>query len=237
MLCRFTIYMFPAEFHTWSLLHLATVAICGGLSAATPILAQRSALATQPLRVRRLVGWGCLVAWIINTAYWMMPERFALGSSLPIHFCNVANIFGALAVLRQSRLFQGVIYFWAGLYVWAFLTPTVGVGPARLGFWVFWIYHFFIALALAYILLIDRFRPSFRDLLHSSAFTLAYVAFMALVDHFTGWNYGFLGAETPDSPTPVDVLGTYPLRIVWMILLGAVAFFLLWLPFCRLKRH
>lgn len=225
--------MLTAEFQSWSFLHLATLAVCAGAAAGVALVVKRSPDAHRRLLVRRVVGWGCIVAWMVNTAYWMMPARFDLSASLPIHFCNVANIFGALAVLRGHRLFQGVIYFWASLYIWAFLTPTVGIGPAQVGFWVFWIYHAFIALAFVHVLLVDRFRPTFRDLLHSSAFTLGYVALLTCLDFLAGWNYGFLGNDMPGTPTPVDLLGPYPLRILWMILCGAVAFLLLWLPFCR----
>jgi hypothetical integral membrane protein (TIGR02206 family) len=213
------------------------VLVCAAVVATPPLLVRRSGRAPTRRRVRLFVGWGCIAAWLLNAVYWMMPARFDLASSIPIHFCNVANIFGALAVVGRVRLFQGVIYFWAGLYIWAFLTPTVGVGPAQLGFWVFWIYHAFIALAFVHVLFIDRFRPAFSDLLRCSGFTLAYVAFLAVLDRFGGWNYGFLGDDTPSSPTLVDILGPYPLRIVWMVLIGAVVFFLLWLPFVRKPSH
>lgn len=228
--------MLAAEFQTLSFVHLLTIAVCVGMGTATPVLVRRGD-ERRSLLIRRLVGWGCLAAWVMNTTYWMMPVRFELSGSLPLHFCNVANIFGALAVLRRMRLFQGVIYFWSGLYLWAFLTPTVADGPDRPGFWVFWIYHLFIALSFVHIVFIDRFRPAFRDLLHASVFTLVYVAFLAVVDALTGWNYGFVGDDVPTNPTPVDVLGDYPLRILWMVLLGAVVFLLLWLPFCRKPRR
>ncbi|NIP96980.1 MAG: YwaF family protein, partial [Akkermansiaceae bacterium] len=136
MLAPHSVSMLPAEFHTWSPLHLVTLAVCLGLAGATHLLAHRSGTGQGRQRLRFAVGWGCIAAWILNTGYWLMPVRFDPASSLPIHFCNVANLFGALAVLRRMRLFQGVIYFWIGLYSWAFLTPTVGVGPARMGFWV-----------------------------------------------------------------------------------------------------
>ena len=228
--------MLAADFQTLSTVHLLTLAVCVGMGTAAPVLARRGD-ERRRLLLRRIVGWGCLVVWVINTGYWMMPDRFRWDGSLPIHFCNVANIFGALAILRGMRLFQGVLYFWAGLYLWAFLTPTVAEGPDRPGFWVFWIYHLFIALAFVHIVFIDRFRPTFRDLLHASAFTLCYVALLAIIDAIAGWNYGFLGNDIPENPTPVDVLGPYPLRILWMILLGAVVFLLLWLPYCRRARR
>ena len=225
--------MFLADFHAGNAQHISTLTVIAA-AAAGVILAARRFTAEQHRRALKLfVGWGCIAFWILNTAYWMSPAHFDLGSSLPIHFCNVANIFGALAILRGMRLFQGVIYFWSGLYIWAFITPTVGYGPESWGYWVFWIYHSFILFALAYLVFIDRFRPTFRDLLQSSLFTLGYVFFLAIIDAIAGWNYGFLGNDVPGAATPVALLGPYPLRILWMILIGAVIFLLLWLPFRR----
>jgi uncharacterized membrane protein YwaF len=63
------------------------------------------------------------------------------------------------------------------------------------------------------------------------------VFLLSLVDRIFGWNYGFLGEATPDVPTPVDMLGPYPLRIVWMILIGAMTFVLMWLPFAAKRRR
>lgn len=51
----------------------------------------------------------------------------------------------------------------------------------------------------------------------------------------TGWNYGFVGAGKPGQPSPIDVLGPYPLRVLWMILIGALLFLFLLLPWLRRK--
>lgn len=228
-----TILSFAEDFETLSLLHVATLVVCLGCAAAPPLYLRKNGNDLHHLRVRRMVGWGCVVAWIVNTIYWLWPSRFSMEDSLPLHFCNFANLLGALALLRGIRLFQGVIYFWSSLYIWAFLTPTVGLGPAYLGFWIFWFYHLFIAMALVHTLTVDRFRPTFRDLLQCSGFTLSCVLILAIMNAIGGWNYGFVGNDVPGAPTPVDVLGPYPLRILWMILIGATAFTILWLPFRR----
>ena len=222
--------MLLATFRVGSGLHLATVAVCLVLVGLFLVLA-RNASPERRRRLRAMIGWGCLLVWIMNTLYWAMPGRFSWATSLPIHVCNLANLIGAVAVLRHQRIFQGLLYFWAfSLCIWAFITPTVGLGPARPGFWVFWIYHLFIGLAVAQVLVVDRFRPSGRDLLNAILCTLFYVAVVATLDRVFGWNYGFLGASVPTVPTPVDLLGPYPLRLLWMCLIGAVAFVILWLP-------
>ncbi len=223
--------MILAEFQTGNSLHFAILSTIAAAGVLVGLSANRLAGRPGQRVLRCFVGWGCLAAWILNTGYWMMPARFSLDGSLPIHFCNMANVFGALAILRGIHLFRGVIYFWSGLYLWAFFTPTVSTDPSDWGFWIFWTYHAFIILAFAYIFGGDRFRPSFRDLLHSSLFTLGYVVLLTVLNAIAGWNYGFLGNHVPSAPTPVELLGPYPLRILWMILAGAAVFTALWLPF------
>ncbi len=223
--------MILANFQTGNTTHLVTLAVIAVAAALLALAIRRESPESHQRLLRLFVGWGCVVAWILNTGYWMLPERFDLAKSLPLHFCNAANVFGALAILKGIRLFQGIIYFWTCLYLWAFLTPTLGEGPGNWGFWIFWIYHGFIIFALVHIYRSEHFRPSFRDLLHSSLFTLTYVILLSIIDAFTGWNYGFLGNNVPGAPTPVDLLGPYPIRILWMILIGAFLFLLLWIPF------
>jgi len=219
------------EFRSGTAVHFAALAVCALLILTLGVTGRRSDSARRSGALRQSIGYGCLVVWLLNTASWLTPARFSWDRSLPLQVCNLANIFGALAVLRQQRLSQGVIYFWGlGLCIWAFLTPTLDVGPARFGFWIFWTYHLFIGLALVYVLTFDRFRPQATDLLSSLFVTYAYVAIVAAIDLAFGWNYGFVGPGRPTAPTPVDVLGPYPLRILWMTLAGSAVFVLLWLP-------
>ena len=222
--------MLLASFSTGSATHLITLAVITGLIVVLVVVTHPSTSDSRRAIVGNLVGWGSLAAGILNTAYWMSPPRFDPSQSLPLHFCNLANFIGALAVLKGHRLFQGVLYFWSGLCLWAFLTPTVRTGPDQPDFWIFWLYHGFIALTLVYVLRVARFKPSFRDLMRSTRFTLILVACLFTINAVTGWNYGFLGNDIPGAPTPVDLLGRYPLRVLWMILIGAAVFALLWLP-------
>lgn len=177
------------------------------------------------------VGIGCLTVWLVNTLYWLWPSRFVWEQGLPLHYCNMANLWGAAAAWTRRRLFQGLVYFWAlALCVWAFLTPTVRYGPTHPDFWVFWLYHGFIGVALAHVLMVDRFRPTGRDLRRVLAFTAVYTLFLVAIDWRWGLNYGFVGPTSPTSPTPIDALGPYPLRLVWIVMLAASLLTLCYLP-------
>ncbi len=226
-------------FRTGSPTHLLSLAACAGIVIAFVWLVRRwRAIPDEAERHRKLhrlrlfVGSGCLAVWLLNTALWTVLTPFRWEQSLPLQFCNLANLFGAIAVFRKGgRLFKSVLYFWATtLCIWAFLTPVLGSGPDGPEFWIFWLYHVFIPIAVLETFLVQRFRPSFRDLGNAIGFTLAFTLLLAVIDRIFGWNYGFVGPSTPQNPTLLDVLGPYPLRILWMILIASTLFFLAWLP-------
>lgn len=184
--------------------------------------------------LRRATGLGCVAVWLINTLFWATRQPMSWEQAIPLHYCNMANLIAAIAILGHRRVFQGLLYFWAfGLCIWAFLTPTVQMGYLYVEFWIFWLYHLFIGLGVVFILVADRFRPNCRDLGLAMLITAAYTFTLAVIDYITGWNYGFVGPSKPDSPTIIDGLGPYPLRLLWMALLAAGVFILLQLPFYR----
>ncbi|MCB1093520.1 MAG: TIGR02206 family membrane protein [Verrucomicrobiae bacterium] len=182
-------------------------------------------------RLKHFAGYGCLVVWVVNTVFWCLPSRFAWSSSLPLQFCNLANLIGAAAVLGGGRFWKTILYFWMPvLCIWAFLTPVLHGGYATFEFWIFWIYHLFIPLALTEVLVVQDYRPTFADLKKAWMFTVGYMALLAVPDYLFEWNYGFVGPSKPDSPTLIDVLGPYPWRLFWMIAIGTVLYLLVWLP-------
>ncbi|MCB1229672.1 MAG: TIGR02206 family membrane protein [Verrucomicrobiae bacterium] len=232
-------------FRTGSATHLISLAVCAVIVfafvrlirnwRAIPDSEKRHA---KLHRLRLFIGCGCLAAWLMNVIFWAVLTPFRWDQSLPLQFCNLANLIGAVAVMRRSgRLFKSVLYFWATtLCIWAFITPVLGSGPDRLEFWIFWIYHIFIPLAVLETFLVQGFRPGFPDLKNTVLFTLTFTLLMALIDRIFGWNYGFVGPSTPENPTLLDVLGPYPLRLLWMILIASGLFLLVWLPWRKVAQ-
>jgi len=224
-------------FSQGSPLHAACLAVCVLAVIVTTLLARRFRdHAAASRRLRLAIAIGCIVSWIASNGYGLHPERFSWAESLPLHFCNLANLLGARAVVTRRRISQGLMYFWSfALCSWAFLTPSLYVGPTDLWFWLFWIYHTFIPVATAWILVADRYRPGWRDWRISVMLTLAYMALLAVLDAVTGWNYGFVGPSLPTQRNLLDFLGPYPVRLLWMALIGTFLFALLMLPWLRCR--
>lgn len=222
-------------FELFSTLHLTTLLVCTLLPLTLAGFAKQIRKHPRcPGTGRRLLAGGNLGIWILAGGFWFHPDAFRLEQSLPLQFCNLANLIAAAAVGFRLRTAQALLYFWTfALCLWAFLTPFLTVGPSHLWFWVFWLYHLLIPLATSWVLTVDGFRPDFRDLKSALVITLLYTAGLALLNALTGWNYGFVGPGKPGQPSLIDLLGPYPLRLLWMALIGIALFFLLLLPWRR----
>ena len=219
-------------FAIFSVVHLLAVASCVLISTMFVIFGCRWRSSSHRSRLIRLgIVTGCLVSWVASTVFWFHPAYFRWDVALPLQFCNLANLLGAIAVGRQIRTAQSLLYFWSfGLCLWAFVTPSLDVGPTHIWFWIFWGYHLFILISIAHVLIVDRFRPGWKDFRQAVLLTFAFSIFLTVLNAISGWNYGFLGAGSPVNPSPVDVLGPYPLRILWMLLIGIGVFGVLLIP-------
>ena len=225
----------PADqFQTGSVSHLACLLGCVALVLLFGLAGKRANDRGDTAvlrRLRRFAGYGGLVMWVASAVFCALPPRLSWDYSLPLHFCNLANLIGAAAVLGPWRIWKSVLYFWTvTLCIWAFLTPVIGGGYGTLEFWVFWGYHLFIPLTVVEVLVVQRFRPNLRDLRNAWIFTFCYFILLVVLDRIFGWTYGFVGPSKPGAPTPLDVLGDYPLRLLVMIPVTTGRSLLAWWP-------
>ncbi|MDF1860242.1 MAG: TIGR02206 family membrane protein [Verrucomicrobiales bacterium] len=224
-------------FHPGSPVHLIAIGTCLIISVWVALANRVGSTDTRNRIVRRGIALLCLLTWVLSVGFWLHPSVLDWSVALPLHFCHFANLFGAVAILRKTRIAQSLLYFWGfGLCSWALLTPSLSSGPATLWFWVFWFYHLCIPLTLAWVLVVDRFRPTFSDLKRTLLVTFAFTGALFLLNLATGWDYGFVGEGKPNHPSPIDFLGPYPLRVIWMLIIGTAIFSLLYLPWIRLQK-
>jgi hypothetical integral membrane protein (TIGR02206 family) len=179
----------------------------------------------------RVLGMLALVHWAAYQAWWNIPVRFALSTSLPLHVCDLAALASALALITGKRWLSVITYFWGlSLCTQAFVTPTVGWGPTYTEYWTFWEAHTAAVGGAAYVVFVRGLRPRLRDLLFAYGALVAYTAVVLPVDLLTGWNYGYVGKSDPSSATLIDALGPWPWRLVPMALLAALGMTVFWIP-------
>lgn len=208
-------------FVPFSTLHAGVVLVCVVLAVGFVLLGRRWQGSERGAALWR--AWAvavCLVqAW--SLLYWASPARANLGTSLPLHVCDLAGLVAVVAVWAPRRILQTVMVYWGlGLSTQAFVTPVLEEGPDTARFWLFFASHATIVGTGLFELALRGYRPAWRDLGVACVLTLIYGAIVTPLNALLGWNYGYTGPSTPGQPTIVDVLGPWPTRLVAM---GAVA--------------
>ncbi|MCC5823445.1 MAG: TIGR02206 family membrane protein [Phycisphaerales bacterium] len=168
---------------------------------------------------------GVVFGWmVLSNIWWMVPANWTIERSLPLHVCDFAVILVPLALWTRNRLLLSLVLLWGlGLSTQAFFTPTVEGVPGDFRFWLFWGGHLAIAAGCCVIAGGVDFRPGWKD--WGRVFVIGVFAVLALMglNHLLGTNYGYVGNQLPSTPTLIDRLGPWPLRVVWLILIGGVA--------------
>ena len=196
--------------------------------------ARRSASVGRESTFRWMFGLIILVAGLGSMLQIATREGSVLKYSLPLQACDIAWILAAWSILSggdRRRLRHQLLYYWGfGFSAFAYWTPSLESGPGRLVFWQYWTGHWFILAAAIVNLVVFRVRPSWRDYLLTVAVTAATAAAMTVFNIAFDTNYFFTGDFKPNNPTVLDLLGPWPLRIVWIVLIAVAIFTLMTLP-------
>jgi hypothetical integral membrane protein (TIGR02206 family) len=218
------------KFESFGLLHLIAV-VALALAIAGLCLTGRNIAGEAKRRFEMTMVALIAAFWIGYQIYDNVTQGIGLSNSLPLQLCDIVAIIAALEFARPTRNVHALAWFWGvALSSQALFTPDLAGGPATLGFWAFWVYHFFVVGSGIYAATVRGFRPEWRDLRLAIVAGLAYAIPVFLIDMALGLNYGYLGRSNPGQPTLIDLLGPWPLRVVYMVLLATTAMFLFWLP-------
>ena len=222
-------------FHPFSREHLFTVLVGCVIVAVIILIGKRGGKSQR--WTTWLLAFLCLGAYPLNLAAWLsLDAGKSLDNLIPFHLCDIAAITGGLALLTRRPLLASLTYFWGlAATIQALLTPAVTVGFPSLPFLMFFVQHFAIVCTALYLPIVQGWRPKipfWRSPLEVYGWTLAYLAFAMNVNKLLHTNFGF-AARKPDNPSLIDVLGPWPIYLVWMSLIALVLFLLLALPFIR----
>jgi hypothetical integral membrane protein (TIGR02206 family) len=135
--------------------------------------------------------------------------------------CDIVTLLVSLKLLNpQSRWLSIALYFGGiGLCTNALLTPDLREGWLQFEFWAFWIRHAAIMIVAIYDLAVYGFRPGWDDWRRACIAGLAYLGIVTLINVSFKVNFGFVGDSLPGHPSVLDVLGPWPLRLLWVILI------------------
>jgi hypothetical integral membrane protein (TIGR02206 family) len=158
--------------------------------------------------------------------------------SLPLALCDVALVVAAAACWwPQQPLLIELTWFWglAGT-LQAVATPDLSVGFPHLEFFEYVVGHLGIVIAALYLVVGLGFRPRAGSVRRVFAITIAYTAFVGLIDWATGADYMFL-ASRPVHWSLLSVLGPWPWYILSAAGVALVLLIVLDAPFRAGRNH
>jgi hypothetical integral membrane protein (TIGR02206 family) len=227
------------EFRPFTFTHAVVLAAMAALVWLLVSYARRVRPDTR-LHLERLLATINAFFWVIIQGWWMLPPRFDLATSLPLHMCHLVSLLASAVLLVPARGLRTLLYFWGiGLCSQALITPSLREPPSSIWFWAFWIEHGLLMAIAVYDLVVREYRPTWRDYGFACAAALAYLAVVLPLDIALQTDYGFVGAPKPETPSILDLLGPWPERLAAIVMLVAAAMAALMLPwgFAKAAAH
>jgi hypothetical integral membrane protein (TIGR02206 family) len=152
--------------------------------------------------------------------------------ALPFQLCDWAMVVIVVSLLTGRERWLEVAYFWGiGGTLQAILTPDLKYAFPDVHFLTFFIAHSGIVVAIAFMMIVKKYRPHWFSIIRVFAWSELYFVVAITVDLLTGENYGYL-LHKPASASLLDVLSSE--RVVYILqmhLLALVFYVVLYLPF------
>jgi hypothetical integral membrane protein (TIGR02206 family) len=168
--------------------------------------------------------------WVYLLAGGQPGSRLAW--SLPLQLCDVGIFVAGFALWFRRRWLVEVTYFW-GLTgtLQALLTPDLPQHFPTCPYFQYYIAHGGVVAAALLMVFGLGLHPRRSAIARVAAITVAYAAFVGIVDALTGANYMYLRSK-PATPTLLDVMGPWP----WYIAAAGVVALVLFLALDLLAR-
>jgi hypothetical integral membrane protein (TIGR02206 family) len=215
----------------WSSVAVAAL-VCAGAC-----LAARRRPGHWTVTAARLIGVLLVADAVSYTVGEILQGTWSAKTSLPLALCNVGVLVAAGACWTLRPLLVELTYFWglAGT-LQAVITPDLNVNFPHLVFFQYVGGHTGIVLAALFLVVGMGIEPRPGAVRRVFLITLAYSAFVGLVDAASGADYMFLRSP-PSEWTLLRLLGPWPWYILSAAGVGLALFVLLDAPFWWRRRR
>jgi len=176
-----------------------------------------------------LILWGNEIAWHI----WKITNnQWTAQTMLPLQICSLMVWFsGIMLVTRSQRIYEFAYFLGIGAGLQALTTPDLGIyGFPHFRYFQTLLSHGLIVTAPIYMTVVEGFRPTWKSMLKAAIWMNSYTLAIYFVNDALGSNYLMVN-DKPDVPSLLDLLPDWPWYILWMEVIGAVTFLILYTPF------
>jgi hypothetical integral membrane protein (TIGR02206 family) len=212
--------------------HLAVIALTISLPFILAAFVQKARWPRSERIIARLLAVFLLVNYLGYEIYLAATVGLQWQKALPFQLCDWAMVAIIVALLTGRERWLEVAYFWGiGGTLQAILTPDLKYAFPDVRFLTFFIAHSGIVVAIAFMMIMKKFRPHWVSIVRTFAWSELYFVLAISVDLITGENYGYL-LHKPAAASLLDALSDQ--RVVYILqmhLLALVFFVVLYLPF------
>jgi hypothetical integral membrane protein (TIGR02206 family) len=160
-----------------------------------------------------------------------------LDDSLPLQICDLAWVVVAWALLTGHPAATALTYYWGlTLGVQALVQPTLTSPFPHVEFFAFWGKHLLIVWGAVYLTLALRHGPDWRAYRTAVGWTALWLVAVLCLNGLLGTNYGYVNGK-PSEATVLDLLGPWPLYVAAEMVIVAVGWALITLPWTGLPRR
>ncbi|MEQ8239592.1 MAG: TIGR02206 family membrane protein [Cyclobacteriaceae bacterium] len=195
---------------------------------------------SKPLRNQETIFQ--ILCLVINASVWfwlfneVAYDRFEWEKDIPFVFCNLlAALLPVFAFYRKKWLFNVIYYLVIIGAIMAIITPSLKFKFPHYESIKFWAVHGGLLIVIFYSIIIFKYRPTFKGVVHTLLFVQVYVVIITVFNLTFGTNYLYLNTK-PSNGTILDLLGPWPWYVIFMDLLLIPFFLLSYLPFFLLKK-
>jgi len=219
-------------FRPFGLAHLVVIALTISLPFVLASFVRKSRWPRSERIIARLFALLLLFNYVGFEIYLAATEGLSWQKALPFQLCDWAMVAIVVALLTGRERWLEVAYFWGiGGTLQAILTPDLKFAFPDVHFLTFFIAHSGIVVAIAFMMIVKKFRPHWISIVRVFAWSELYFVLTITVDLLTGENYGYL-LHKPAAASLLDALSSE--RIVYILQMHLLAFlfyFVLYLPF------
>ena len=219
-------------FRPFGFAHLVVIALTVSLPFVLAAFARKSRWPRSERIVGRFFALLLSLNYVGFEIYLAATEGLAWQKALPFQLCDWAMVAIIVALLTGRERWLEVAYFWGiGGTLQAILTPDLKYAFPDIHFLTFFIAHSGIVVAIAFMMIVKKFRPHWISIVRVFAWSELYFVLAFTVDLITGENYGYL-LHKPAAASLLDALSSD--RVVYILqmhLLALIFYFVLYLPF------
>jgi hypothetical integral membrane protein (TIGR02206 family) len=219
-------------FQPFGLAHLVVIGLTISLPFLLAAFVHKTRWARSERIIARLFAGLLLFNYVGYEIYLAVTAGLVWQKALPFQLCDWAMIAIIVALLTGRERWLEVAYFWGiGGTLQAILTPDLKYAFPDIRFLTFFIAHSGIVVAIAFMMILKKFRPRWSSIVRTFAWSELYFILAITVDLITGENYGYL-LHKPAAASLLDVLSDH--RVVYILQLHLLALFFfcaLYVPF------